>query len=153
MSDFYRGLRNATWAKPLLPRWLSLSRLPLTPSHDAKRDQEKHDSDQTDHVRHTGKRTGDVTCVRPYETDSRPDDEQCDHRSQPVKNPSPCDDAEPTLVTAFRHSKRHALVRGRDSARGRRGQNVRAPTLGHPGKGGAVGSPPASLPGRLPRTA
>jgi hypothetical protein len=92
-----------------------LSRLPLTPSHDAKRDQEKHDSDQTDHVRHPGKRTGDVTRVRPHETDSRPYDEQCDHRSQPVENPSPCDDAEPTLMTAFRHSKRQALVRGRDS--------------------------------------
>src|SRR5438105_10384140 len=40
-------------------------------------DQKNHDSNDTDHVRHPGKRTGHI--VRPYEADNRPDEEQSDH--------------------------------------------------------------------------
>jgi hypothetical protein len=93
-----------------------LSRLPLAPSHDAKREQEKHDCEGTDDVRHYGNQTCDVAGVGPDEADNRSHDEHGDHRSQPVENPSPSDDAEPTLMTAFRQSKRQALISGRDFA-------------------------------------
>ena len=89
--------------------------MPLTPSHDAKRDQEKHDSEATDEVRHHGNQTGNVAGVGPDEADSRSHDEHGDHRSQPVQNPSFGDDAEPTLMTGFRQSKRQVLVSSRDS--------------------------------------
>src|SRR5919106_2418572 len=85
-----------------------LSRLPLTPSHDCKGDQEKHDSDGTDDVRHDGNQTRNIAGVGPDEADNRSHDEDGDHRSEPVENPSSSDDAEPTLTAAFRESKRRS---------------------------------------------
>jgi hypothetical protein len=58
--------------------WLPLAGPPST--LHGKGDQKYHYSNDTDHVRHPGKRTGHVARVRPYEADNRPDDEQSDHR-------------------------------------------------------------------------
>ena len=91
----------------------SLSRSPLTPSHDGKSDQEKHDSDGADEVRHHGNETGNVAGVGPYEADDRSQDEHGDHRNEPVKEPSSRDGVEPTLMKAFRQSKRQTLLLAR----------------------------------------
>jgi hypothetical protein len=56
-----------------------LSRVPLTPSHDGKGDQKKDDPHATDDVRDDGNRTGNVTRIRPYETDDRSHDEHGNH--------------------------------------------------------------------------
>src|SRR2546429_7853219 len=63
-----------------------LARLP-TALH-GEGDQEHHDSDNADDVRHAGKHTRHVTRVRPDQTNDRPDDEQTEHRGQPGENPS-----------------------------------------------------------------
>jgi hypothetical protein len=78
-----------------------LSRSPLTPSHDGKSDQENHDSDGADEVRHHGNETGNVAGVGPDEADNNSHDEHSDRRSQPVKEPSSRDDVEPTLMGGF----------------------------------------------------
>jgi hypothetical protein len=82
--------------------------LPLTSSHDGKGDQKNHDSDGTDDVRHHGNQTANVARVGPDEADNRSNDEHGDHRSHPKQNLSPGDDAELTLMGAFRQSKRQA---------------------------------------------
>jgi hypothetical protein len=81
-----------------------LSHVPLTPGHDGKGDQEKHDPDGTDDVRHDGNQTGYVTGVRPDEANNRSHDEHGNHHSEPIENPSSGDDVEPTLLAAFRQS-------------------------------------------------
>ena len=53
--------------------------LPPTTGH-GKGDQEKHDSNDTDDVRHHGYPTGEIARVRPDEADNRSHDEQSNHR-------------------------------------------------------------------------
>ena len=72
--------------------------MPLTPSGDGKSDQENHDSDATDDVRHHGNEPGNVARVSPDEADNYSRDDHGDRRSEPVENPSSGDDVEPTLV-------------------------------------------------------
>jgi hypothetical protein len=57
-----------------------LSRSPLTPSFDAKGDQENHDSHASGDVRHHGNHPGNVARVGPDQADDRADEEQGDHR-------------------------------------------------------------------------
>jgi hypothetical protein len=82
----------------------------MTPSHDGKSDQEKHDSDGADEIRHHGDETGNIAGVGPDEADDRSHDEHGDHRNEPVQEPSSCDDVEPTLMGAFRQSKCQTLL-------------------------------------------
>ncbi|TML13976.1 MAG: hypothetical protein E6G31_06525 [Actinobacteria bacterium] len=100
---------------PAAPLPRSLSRSPLSPRHHDQGDQEKHDSRGADDVGHHGNRPGNVAGVGPDEADDRAHDKHDDHRSQPVQNPSPSDDAEPTLMTEFRQLKHQALASSRDS--------------------------------------
>ena len=103
----------------MIPRWPGqdasrsaggLSRLPLTPSRHGKGDQENHDCDATDDVRHQGNEPGNVARVSPDEADKDSRDDHGDRRSQPVENPSSGDDVEPTLVGALRQSIRQTLL-------------------------------------------
>jgi hypothetical protein len=55
--------------------------LPLTPSQDAKGDQQTHDSDGTDDARRHGNETGNVAGVSPDKADKRSHYEHGDHRS------------------------------------------------------------------------
>jgi hypothetical protein len=60
-------------------------RKPLTHSSpptkiQGEQDEKDHDSNDADDVRYPGKRTGYIAGVRPDEADSRPYDEQSDHR-------------------------------------------------------------------------
>ena len=57
-----------------------LRSLPLSSSHDGKRDKEDNDADDTDDVRHDGNRTSHVARVGPDQTDDRSDDEHRDQR-------------------------------------------------------------------------
>jgi len=59
---------------------------PATTFH-GEGDQNQHDSNAADDVRHHGNRTGHVAGVRPDETDDRPDDEQSDNRGEPEEKP------------------------------------------------------------------
>lgn len=61
-----------------LPRLVTLAR-PTTTLH-GKGNQDHHDSNDADHVRYSGKSTGNVARVRPDKPDSRAHDEQRDHR-------------------------------------------------------------------------
>src|SRR5438874_4698714 len=72
--------------RPPQDRASRLARLP-TALH-GEGEQKRHDSDNADDVRHAGKHTRRVTRVRPDQTDDRSDDEQTDHRGQPVEDPS-----------------------------------------------------------------
>jgi hypothetical protein len=82
----------------------------LAPGRDGKGDQENHDSDGTEDVRHHGNEPSNVARVGPQKADNYSHDEHSDHRSKPVENPSSGDDAEPTLTGAFRQSKRQSLL-------------------------------------------
>src|SRR5437773_9782419 len=102
---------RATTARAKSPVSSSLSRsLALTSSHDDKGDQKNQDSDATDDIRHHGDQTGNVAGVGPDEADNRSQDEHGDHRSQPVQNLSPGDDAQLTLMGRFANSKRQSLL-------------------------------------------
>jgi hypothetical protein len=54
--------------------------LPLPPSNDGKGDQENHDSDGTDDVRHDGNETRNIAGVGPDEADNYSNDEHGHHR-------------------------------------------------------------------------
>ena len=62
--------------------------MPLASSHDGERDQERHDANDTNDVRHHGKRTGGVARVRPDKADNHSHHKQSDHSSEPVEDPS-----------------------------------------------------------------
>ena len=61
------------------------SRAPL--GYD-KSDQENHNPDAADDVRHHGESTRDIARVGPDQADNRSHDEQSDHRGQPVEDPA-----------------------------------------------------------------
>lgn len=72
------------------------SRVPRPPSHNDKGDYENHDPNHAEDVGRHGNRTGDIARVRPDESDYRSHNEDGDHRSKPVQNPSSRDGPQPT---------------------------------------------------------
>ena len=136
------GLRVTTVVRPAGAE--HLGRLPLTPSNDSEGDQENHDAQHTDDVRHHGNRTGDIAGVGPDQADDRSHDEHGDHRSEPVQNPSSGN--EPSLLSwgdwPTEASKPSAFGPGRAERLGRsplsrpllsgRGHNFGHPSRGEP---------------------
>jgi hypothetical protein len=84
--------------------------LPLTTSHDGKGNQERHDANGTNDVRHHGKRTGDITRVRPDDADNHSHHKESDHSNEPVEDSSFGDATDARPVRAFRQPFRQTLL-------------------------------------------
>jgi hypothetical protein len=94
------GFRRAT----------KLSRLSLTSSHDDKGDQRNHDSDATDDVRHPGDQTGNVAGVGQDEAEIVPRTSTATIAASQYRSCRLMMRPRPTLMGAFRQSKRQSLL-------------------------------------------
>jgi len=81
----------------------------LTTSHDGKGDQERHDANGTNDVRHHGKRTGDITRIRPDNADNHSHHKESDHSNEPVEDSFFGDATDPRSIGAFRQPFRQTL--------------------------------------------
>jgi hypothetical protein len=82
-----------------------LVQVSLPPRHDRKGNQQNHDSDGTDDVRHHGKHAGSVARVCPDEANDRPHDEHGDRCREPVEDPTRCDAVDPNPVAPSRQPR------------------------------------------------